>query len=278
MAQSVPIKTTLKTRVSDRLYPLVAWQRLQKRLYPILTKRTASSGELLLLNNGYEEDPPMAVPLGASDEPGRFQIQLYQRTAVQSQVDLRGKRVLEVGCGHGGGASYLTRTFGPKSYTGLDLNPAGIEFCRKTHNVPGLYFVQGDAENLPFPDESFDVVINIESSHCYPHFSRFMAEVRRVLAPGGHFQYTDFPHPTDEAWKATLEDSGMQMLSERNISAEIARGFKLNLPHLLHVSDLHSPALLRGLVRKVYGSKVLATVRELETGEQTYWMYSFAKA
>ena len=35
-------------------------------------------------------------------------------------------------------------------YTGLDLNPTGIKFCQKRHQVAGLDFVQGDAENLPF--------------------------------------------------------------------------------------------------------------------------------
>ena len=51
----------------------------------------------------------------------------------------------------------------PASYTGLDLNPAGLALCRKRHNLPSLDFVRGDAENLPFPDQSFDAVINIES-------------------------------------------------------------------------------------------------------------------
>ena len=139
-----------------------------------VTKRFASQTRLLggddwlFFNYGYEEDPPMALPLAASDELDRFSIQLYYRTA--TQADLSGKRVLEVSCGHGGGASYLVRTLRPSSYTGLDLNPAGIAFCRKRHNLPGLDFVQGDAENLPFPDQSFDAVINIEASHCYPRF------------------------------------------------------------------------------------------------------------
>ena len=132
----------------------------------------------------------MALPLAESDEPNRFRIQLYHRTA--TQADLSGKRVLEVGCGHGGGASYLMRTLHPASYTGLDLNPAGIAFCRKRHNLAGLEFVHGDAENLPFPDQSFDAVINIESSLHYPRFPRFLAEVARVLRPGGHFLYADF--------------------------------------------------------------------------------------
>jgi ubiquinone/menaquinone biosynthesis C-methylase UbiE len=52
-------------------------------------------------------------------------------------------------------------------------------------------FVHGDAQSLPFADESFDVVINIEASHGYPDFPRFLAEVARVLRPGGRFLYAD---------------------------------------------------------------------------------------
>ena len=162
-------------------------QGVNKLLYPYLTRR--SGDDVIFLNLGYEEDPPMALPLEAADEPNRYPIQLYHHTATQAG-DLAGKRVLEVGCGHGGGASYLTRTLGPESYVGLDLNPAGIEFCRRRHQVPGLEFVQGNAENLPFPGASFDAVINVESSHCYPHFDRFLGEVSRVLRPGGAFLYT----------------------------------------------------------------------------------------
>ena len=44
----------------------------------------------------------MALPLAESEEPDRYFIQLYHRVA--TQVDLTGKRVLEVSCGHGGGA------------------------------------------------------------------------------------------------------------------------------------------------------------------------------
>ena len=53
----------------------------------------------------------MGLPLAASDEPNRLGIQLYHRVA--TQADLNGKQLLEVSCGHGGGASYLTRTLNP---------------------------------------------------------------------------------------------------------------------------------------------------------------------
>ena len=57
-------------------------RQYQKIHYALVTR--VSAGELLLLNNGYEEDPPMALPLSASDEPDRFGLQLYHRTAART--------------------------------------------------------------------------------------------------------------------------------------------------------------------------------------------------
>jgi cyclopropane fatty-acyl-phospholipid synthase-like methyltransferase len=53
-------------------------------------------------------------------------------TTARQQADLSGKRVLEVSCGHGGGASYVVRTLRPASYTGLDLSTDAIAFCGKS--------------------------------------------------------------------------------------------------------------------------------------------------
>ena len=78
-------------------------------------------------------------------------------------------------------------------------------------------FVHGDAEKLPFPDQSFDAVINVESSGAYPHFSRFLAEVARVLRPGGHFLYADLrPANSIAEWEAALAGAPMRMLSHED--------------------------------------------------------------
>ena len=205
----------------------LSFNRLVSKYFYRIQTRLFATDDVVFLNIGYEEDPPMALPLAESDEPNRFYIQLYHRTA--TQADLRGKRVLEVGCGHGGGASYLTRTLHPASYTGLDLNRAAIAFCRKRHNLPGVDFVHGDAEKLPFPDQSFDAVINVESSAAYPHFSRFLAEVARVLRPGGHFLYADLrPRDSIAEWEAALADAPMRMLSHEDINAQVLRGLEKN--------------------------------------------------
>jgi ubiquinone/menaquinone biosynthesis C-methylase UbiE len=249
---------------------------LWKRWYPSLTRRLVAD-DVLFLNFGYEEDPPMGLPLVASDEPNRFHIQLYHRTA--TQADITGARVLEVSCGHGGGASYLVRTLRPASYAGLDFNPAGVAFCRERHNLPGLDFVQGDAENLPFADQSFDAVINIEASHCYPRFPRFLAEVARVLRPGGHFLYTDLrPRHLVADWESAIAEAPMGLRSERIVNAEVLRGIEKNTHHWsLILLDRHLPAFLRRFGREFAVAQGSQVYRDLQRGELSFRMYWFAK-
>ncbi len=251
----------------------LAFNRLvSKRFYRIQTRMVAAD-DVVFLNVGYEEDPPMALPLAESDEPNRFHIQLYHRIA--TQADLRGKRVLEVGCGHGGGASYLMRTLRPASYTGLDLNRAAIAFCRKRHNLLDVDFVHGDAEKLPFPDQSFDAVINVESSAAYPHFSRFLAEVARVLRPGGHFLYADLrPRDGVAEWEAALAGAPMRRLSYEVIDAQVLRGLEKNTPRILDLIG-RVPTFLHRIGREYAGVKGTGFYRALQGGKYPYRMYCF---
>ncbi|WP_304441441.1 phthiotriol/phenolphthiotriol dimycocerosates methyltransferase [Mycobacterium sp. 852002-51971_SCH5477799-a] len=232
--------------------------------------------DVLFLNYGYEEDPPMLLPLPAADEPDRFPIQLYHRTA--TQVDLAGKDVLEVSCGHGGGASYVMRTLHPATYTGLDLNTVGIEFCRKRHPLSGLNFVQGNAESLPFPDRSFDAVVNVEAAVNYQDVPRFFAEVERVLRPGGRFVYADIRYADEiAAWEADLANIPMRLLSERVINAEVMRGLEKNRFVDQITRRLPNSTLLRGIANDYAGGPGSLIYRRLGNGEASYRLFCFAK-
>ena len=142
------------------------------------------------------------------------------------------------------------------SYTGMDLNQAGIDFCRKTHHLPGLEFMHGDADNLPFADQSFEAVINIEASHCYPRLSHFLADVARVLRPGGHFLYVD-ARWRDQVpdWEAPLADAPMRMIAHEDISVQSLRGMENNSQLNRDLISRHVPALLRGVARDRAGAR-----------------------
>jgi ubiquinone/menaquinone biosynthesis C-methylase UbiE len=253
----------------------LSFNRLVSKSFYRIQTRMFNTGDVVFLNIGYEEDPPMALPLAESDEPNRFYIQLYHRTA--TQADLSGKRVLEVGCGHGGGASYLTRTLRPAAYTGLDLNRAAIAFCRKRHKLPNVDFVHGDAEKLPFPDQSFDAVVNVESSAAYPHFSRFLAEVVRVLRPGGHFLYTDLrPVSSIAEWEAALAGAPMRMLSHDDINAQVVRGLEKNSQRMVELIG-RMPIGLRSIGREYAGMEGTGFYRAMQSGKYPYRVYCFMR-
>ena len=247
-----------------------------KLWYPFLTRRLTQE-EVLFLNYAFETEPPLGLPLEPADEPNRACIQLYHHVA--TQADLRGKRVLEVSCGHGGGASYLTRTLRPASYTGLDLNPTGIRFCQQRHRIAGLDFVPGDAENLPFPAATFDAVINVEASHCYPQFPRFLAEVARVLKPGGHFLYADFRFDEDlPDWEQALTTAPLQLQSSRVINPEVLRGMDRNSSRSQDLLVRHLPRFLHSLGRDFAGIQGSRIYNALMEGRLSYRSYCFVKA
>lgn len=260
----------------ERLFAIGPVRKAIWRLwYPYLTRRLRSE-EVLFLNYAFETDPPVGLPLEPADEPNRACIQLYHHVA--SQVDLRGKDVLEVSCGHGGGASWITRTLQPASYTGLDLNPTGIAFCKKRHQVPGLRFLQGDAQALPFPPQVFDAVINVEASHCYPDFPGFLAQAARVLKTGGHFLYADFRFRDQWAeWERAIAHAPLEIVQTRDIRAEVLRGMEINAARSESLICQRLPQFLHSLGRDFAGLPGARVYEALKSGELSYRSWCFRK-
>jgi ubiquinone/menaquinone biosynthesis C-methylase UbiE len=261
--------------ILDRLFSVGFIRKGIWRLwYPFVTRRLR--GDVLFLNYAFESDPPVDLPLTAEDEPNRTCIQLYHHTA--TQVDLNGKNVLEVSCGHGGGASWITRTLAPEKYTGLDLNPAGIRFCQERHHVSGLSFMKGDAQNLPFPDNSLDAVINVEASHCYPDFPKFLREVNRVLRPGGHFLYADFRFSDlFPEWDKALAEAPLQLIQSRVINPEVLRGMDRNGERNRDLVARHLPKFLHSLGYDFAGVPGSRIYNALQKGEISYRSFCFVK-
>ena len=172
------------------------------------------------MNYGYRApDATAAQPpltLESADEDNRSCIQLYE--VVAQGAPIAGRELLEVGCGRGGGADYLARKLDPRRIVAVDLSARAVALCRQRFAHPRLSFEVGDAERLPFAAASFDVVLNVESSHCYGRFDAFLGEVRRVLRPGGHFLYADFrPCQEIDEWRAELRAAGFAIETELDL-------------------------------------------------------------
>jgi ubiquinone/menaquinone biosynthesis C-methylase UbiE len=101
-------------------------------------------------------------------------------------------RVLEVGCGRGGFAMWLSKKMPQFRIVGLDFSLAAIEIARESAATQesSVEFVQGDAEALPFGDAQFDLIISCECMEHVPHPPQMAKEMARVLKPGGRFCLT----------------------------------------------------------------------------------------
>jgi SAM-dependent methyltransferase len=205
------------------------------------------------MNYGYApEGEPTHERDGRGDHLG---LQLY--AAVVRGAEPSGKDVLEVGCGRGGGANFIFNEFGPRTLTGLDLAKTAIERCRAGPVRPDLRFVVGRAEVLPFADAAFDVVVSVESTHCYPSVPMFLEEVRRVLRPGGRLALADFrridatPSSPDgstqdlQSLRDQIAAAGFRVLEEEDITANVTRALELSTPAVRARIEQRVPAFLR---------------------------------
>jgi SAM-dependent methyltransferase len=245
-------------------------KRLWRSWYEYLAKSYRAS-DWSFMNYGFVDGGRLV--LNPADESDRFCIQLYNHVA--GGVELKGQRVLEVGCGRGGGASFVKRYLKPSQMTGVDLSENAVQFCRKNHKVHGLTFRAGDAERLPFPDASFDAVINVESSHCYPSLPRFFTEVRRVLKPGGHFLYADLHEKkTVDVWRASLTEAGFTIESEKEITANVLTALDQDNDRKVKLIHRLVPSMLRASFNDfagVRGSKIYEAFR---SGSLVYFSFT----
>lgn len=216
------------------------------------------------MNYGYvslnEDD--VSLTLQEADREDRCSIRLYHE--VTAAADLSNQTVLEVGSGRGGGASFVARYLNPASMTGVDFSRRAVEFCQQTHSVDNLRFVQGDAESLPFSDESFDAVINVESSHCYGAMQAFLKEVSRVLRPDGRFLFADFRLPDEiDPLKQEFSDAGLVIIQEEDITASVIRSME------------HEDARKRGLIQRYFPGWIQRIFRQFAGVDDSSIFQSF---
>jgi ubiquinone/menaquinone biosynthesis C-methylase UbiE len=107
----------------------------------------------------------------------------------------RGETVLDIGCGAGVDTVVAAKMVGPEGRViGIDMTPGMLARARKNlqgTSIQNVSFHRASAEDLPFPDESFDVVISNGVFNLIPDKARALEEVFRVLKPHGRMMMAD---------------------------------------------------------------------------------------
>lgn len=109
------------------------------------------------------------------------------RAAVELASLAAGDRFLDVGCGPGAALEHAATT--GAEVAGIDPSPSMVS--RASKRVPVAEVRVGSAEAIPFPDDSFTVVINVASFHHWADREAGLREVLRVLAPGGRLHIVE---------------------------------------------------------------------------------------
>ena len=233
------------------------------------------NGEILFMNFGYD-DASDSVELEDQDVGNRCSIQLYHHLA--SAVDLQGLEVAEIGCGRGGGLSFITKRFSPAAAVGIDLDRQAVAFCRRHYALKGLSFLQGDAQKIPLGTEVCDVVINVESSHRYPDMQKFLLEVNRILRPGGFFLYADFRYDYEiPALQKALTATGMSLLREKFITGQVVNALEGDDKRKRELVEKLAPRFLHKTALNFAGATGSRTYNQFVSGEYVYFSYVFQK-
>ena len=184
--------------------------------------------------------------LTGGEDPREAQEQMLRHCAARTSIQ-SGMRVSDVGCGHGGTASFLAREYGCR-VLGLTISEMQLELARKLcGGLDGTTkFELADAESYLFPAGCFDVIWNMESSEHFFNKAAYFQKVAAALKPGGKLMLA--------AWTGSMQDqligsiarvflcpelwttaeyvrqiqlAGMQVVSCEQLASEVARTWDL---------------------------------------------------
>lgn len=233
----------------------------------------ANKSKKRFLNLGFEGDD--APELQEEDLGNASFINLYHE--ITREVDLANKSVLEVGCGRGGGAYYMAKYRQAAQVKGIDLSTVNITICNEQNQFPHVSFSEADATNFSFEDEQFDVIINLESSHCYKAKDLFFECVAKNLKSGGTFAYSDlFNADRVEINEEMLRKCGFRIEQKKDITAGVLKSIDINSEKEYPFTYKY-PYLVPRFIKNINVYKGSDVYNRLESGKVNYLAFVLTK-
>lgn len=175
---------------------------------------------------------------------------------------MTGKAVLEIGFGPGYDALKFLQA--GADYSGIDITPENVERTKKHLAFFGYApnVIQGDAENLPYPDASFDIVYSNGVLHHVPNMRRAFEEAQRVLRPGGELRILLYNrYSVFYGGLVALHLISGRFLKE-SLSQRRSRIEATSAVGAAPIVNVYSTAEVRGLLRKAKLTPVSTVVRK----------------
>uniref|UniRef100_A0A0N5ACI0 Methyltransf_11 domain-containing protein n=1 Tax=Syphacia muris TaxID=451379 RepID=A0A0N5ACI0_9BILA len=202
-----------------------------------------------------------------TDAALKAHVYLYEQTlsACPQYPLLTGMNILEVSCGHGGGLRWIMKTH-PEITSAIGIDLYVDEALQRQLKI-------GDAHNMPFKDDTFDLLINVESSHLYRNIKQFFMECSRVLRPNKYLCWTDLRYR--EKINNVLEvasSSGFQLINITDITREVLNGIELTAAEYDEQLD-QAPRILRlfrNSIRSTYCAPGTDAYLRLATRQKVY--------
>lgn len=123
--------------------------------------------------------------LNYNNSNNELDLYLHLRRYEIAMENITGKLILDCGCGMGFGTKLLGSKMPDKKFVGIDIDKSSIDYAKKHNNLKNITFEIMDAQNLNFPNNSFDSVISIENIEHARDYNRYLDEIYKVLKPSG---------------------------------------------------------------------------------------------
>jgi ubiquinone/menaquinone biosynthesis C-methylase UbiE len=233
--------------------------------------------EISTFNYGYAPCDDSVAELWPS-EPHQIQLYAEVAKAVQGAAPApEPARLLEVCCGRGGGLAYLHATLSPRATIGIDRSLTALRHRR--NGTAAIAQVQGHALQLPLPEASIDLAVNVEALADLPKLP-FLAEICRVLAANGIFAVADtMPHGPEACHLGLIDlglKSGLEVASFRDITMNVCEACRNDdQPRSQLVNRL--PRYLRPIAREWVSLPGTTRFGQFERRERCYFIAVMAK-